>query len=143
MTIRRYEKCDFESSVCLLIETYNAPPWNDAWTTETASNYISEFSQYARFIGFVAELDGSIVGVAFLREKTWIDSSELYIDEFYISPHQQGKGLGKALFSHIETYAKERGLSSITLLTGKQKPAFHFYQKCGMKQQENTVFMYK
>jgi len=143
MTIRRFEKGDFEACTRLLIETYNAPPWSDAWTTETASNYISEFTQHSRFLGFVITVNSSIVGVAFLREKTWIDSNELYVDEFYISPYHQGKGLGKALFAQIEDYAKEKGLASITLLTDKRKPSFQFYQKSGMKQSESTVFMYK
>jgi len=121
----------------------NAPPWNDTWTIETASNYINEFTQYSRFLGFVITVDSSIVGVAFLREKTWIDSSELYVDEFYISPYHQGKGIGKALFAQIEVYTKEKGLASITLLTDKRKPAFQFYQKSGMEQSESTVFMCK
>ena len=143
MIIRRFEKEDFQACVHLLIETYNAPPWNDTWTTETAGNYINEFTQYGRFLGFVIVIDDSIVGASFLREKTWIDSSELYIDEFHISPHYQGRGLGRALFMHIETYVKENSLAGITLLTDRQKPAFQFYQKSGMNQSENTIFMYK
>jgi len=143
MTIRRFEKGDFEACARLLMETYNAPPWNDAWTAETAGKYIDEFTRYARFVGFVAVIDGSIEGAAFLREKTWIDGSELYVDEFYVSPRRQGRGIGKALFAHIEAYAEENGLESITLLTDKRKPAFRFYRKNGMAESENTVFMYK
>jgi len=143
MTIRQFEKGDFQACVRLLIEVYNAPPWNDVWTMETAGNYINEFTQHGRFLGFVVIIDDSIAGAAFLREKTWIDTSELYVDEFYVSPHHQGQGLGKALFAHIEAHAEENGLASITLLTDRRKPAFRFYQKNGMAQSENTVFMYK
>jgi len=43
-----------------------------------------------------------------------------------------------------DTWTNETAnLSSITLLTNRQMPVFDFYQKNGMVQIENTVFMYK
>jgi len=143
MTIREFNKSDLDACARLLIETYNRPPWDDTWTLETASNYIQEFMSYGRFVGFVVVIDNEIIGATFLREKTWMDVSELYMDEFHISPCQQGKGLGKALFAHVEAYAKENKLAGITLLTDKQKPAFEFYQNVGMAKSQSTIFMFK
>ena len=85
MSVRRFENEDFDECVRLLTETYNAPPWNDTWTTETASNYIQEFTRYGRFLGFVVMIDNSIVGAAFCREKHgWILANYMLMNFIFL-----------------------------------------------------------
>ncbi|TDR51959.1 ribosomal protein S18 acetylase RimI-like enzyme [Listeria rocourtiae] len=143
MMITKYRTENLDSCVSLLIESYNCEPWNDCWTPVTARKYLEEFAEARRFIGFLFWDGNEIIGVAFSHERTWMDSSELYIDEFYISPHHQRMGIGKKLMRALEDYAVENGCESIALVTDKDKPAFEFYKEFGLSSSRHTVFMFK
>jgi GNAT superfamily N-acetyltransferase len=133
---------DLNDCASLLIDTYNCPPWNNNWTYETAVNYLKEKIDAVRFTGFVLCEDENIVGACFCCGKTWWSGDEVYVEEFYISPDFQNKGLGSLLFSELKNYAAGNGFKSITLLTNQTLPALGFYKKQGMKQLESNSFMY-
>jgi len=141
--VEPFSQDDLQSCVDLFIETYNCPPWYNQWTTTTARNYLTELVDSKRFVGFTLWNQGKLIGAAFCHEKTWWNSDELYIDEFFISTRFQRKGYGKTLLNSISEYAKQRHLASITLLTDNRKPAYNFYTKNGMLCINHLAFMYK
>ena len=127
----------------LYAQTFNAPPWNDKWTVETASARLQEFVGHKRFFGFTLWEAGTLVGAVFCRAQTFYFGEEAYVDELFISPDCQRKGRGTALMQAVEAYAKEHSLVSITLLTSKEMPSFRFYEKLGWKHSKSMVFMHK
>jgi GNAT superfamily N-acetyltransferase len=80
---------------------------------------------------FVAELDGCIEGFAlyYTRFSTW-KGRRLYLEDFYVTPHARGKGLGTLLFEIIIKEAKQKGFNGITWqVLDWNEPAIKFYKK--------------
>ena len=98
MNIRNIEKSDREQ-------------WNPLWqaylvfyetslpdhTTDLTWDRFFDSSHV--FTGFVAEEDGKIVGIAhaMLRQSTWEEVGELYLEDLFTIPEARGKGVGRAL----------------------------------------------
>lgn len=143
MAIRKFTKSDLEACTELLITVYNREPWNEKWTKMTAGNHLTELIHRMRSFGYVFVDKTTIVGVLFGVERTFWSGEEVYVDEFFIHPSYQQKGIGKEMMRHLEVYCKENDLEDITLLTDKMVPAHVFYQKLGFKMSNKTVFMYK
>ena len=74
--------------------------------------------------GFIAELDGRIVGFAALE----IYSSKLAeLRSLAVVPDQQGRGIGKALVSACVERAKQRHIFEVMAITSSDE----FFQRCG------------
>ncbi len=142
-SIRELQSQDLDACAALLIEAYNAEPWKNHWTRETAVKYLREFAESKNFVGFVVAEGGEIIGAEFAHVKTWWTNDELFVDELFIRPEMQRKGFGRALLQHAEDYARSRGLAGVTLLTSKYMPAKAFYDKNGYLLAEHVIFMYK
>ena len=127
----------------LYLQVFNAPPWNDKWTEETAHRCLSDLVERKRFLGYTFWENDILVGAVFSHTKTFYTGDEIYIDELFISPDCQRKGYGMELMYAIEKYAKENSITCITLLTDIHKPAFEFYEKHDFSYVDRMVFMYK
>ena len=59
------------------------------------------------FTGFVAEEDGKILGFAhaMLRQSTWENIGEMYLEDLFTLPEARGKGVGRALINHVKEHA--------------------------------------
>jgi hypothetical protein len=51
------------------IHVFNQEPWNDAWTKETATQYILDFTNFPGFMGIVAADGEEIIGIIFGTRK--------------------------------------------------------------------------
>lgn len=132
-------------ATCLpvFIQSYNCAPWNAQWTTEKARQYLTEYADNPHFVGFILEDEGEVVGAAFAHKKTWWSNTQLFIDEFFVSPEKQRKGYGKFLMDQCSNYAKENGLQILVLMTNKFMPAYKFYNKINYTPTDHFVFMFK
>ena len=80
---------------------------------------------------FVAEVEGKIEGFAlyYIRFSTW-KGSRLFLEDFYLTEHMRGKGIGKMLFETIIYEAKEKGFNGISWqVLDWNEPAINFYNK--------------
>ena len=84
MRIIYYEPEHLAACAHLLIEVYNTTTWDCRWSTEKAKTYIEELTQMPRFVGFLLEDDGEIVGVSLCHERTWWRHDELNINDNHI-----------------------------------------------------------
>lgn len=141
--IRSFSQTNLQKCCELYINVFNAPPWNDEWTNETAHTYLKELTDHKRFLGFTLWTNEQLTGAVFAHMKNHYRGDEIYIDELFISPDHQRKGHGMLLMDEVEKYAKENSFISVTLLTGVKKPAFNFYEKRGYKHLDYLAFMYK
>ena len=82
---------------------------------------------------FGARIDGELVGVGAMR-KLDVDHAEL--KSMHTLANSRGMGVGKAIVSHIEEYARSSGIKRISLETGTSeafKPARELYKSLGYK----------
>ena len=63
------------------------------------------------FTGFVAEEDGKILGFAhaMLRQSTWEEVGEMYLEDLFTLAEARGKGVGRALINHVKEHAIDVG----------------------------------
>lgn len=81
--------------------------------------------------GFVAEVDHIIEGFAlyYVRFSTW-KGPRLYLEDFYVTEHMRGNGIGKTLFETILVEAKEKGFNGMSWqVLDWNEPALNFYNK--------------
>lgn len=65
------------------------------------------------------------------------DVKTLYIDDLCIDEKQRGKGVGKALYDHVLSFARASGCYNVTLnVWAGNDSAFAFYQRQGLKFQK-------
>ena len=88
---------------------------------------------------FVAVEAGPVLGYCFCVIKqfrdheTFVDRSEFYIDDLCVDENHRGQGIAKALFRHVNGYAKEHHFDAITLnVWCGNDSAMKFYEHAGM-----------
>ena len=111
--IRSVTKNDYEEIAKLMVEAFKNPPWNEVWSYERS---------YQR----IEQLD---------------DGKYTMIEDFYIDPHCQRRGLGKKMMKALEECLPE--VDNLILLTGREFYSADFYQKNGFKINDDMVFMVK
>ncbi|MGN0403086.1 MAG: GNAT family N-acetyltransferase [Acetatifactor sp.] len=143
MRIRELTVKDLTACAEILCAVYNNELWMCRWTEETAVNYLKDFYDHKKFVGYVAEESNKIIGALFAHEKIWWNNDEVFIEEMFVLPQRQGQGIGTALLKETENYVRERELAGITLSTNKYAPAPKFYRKNGFQNCEHVLFMAK
>ena len=127
----------------ILIDAYNAPPWNCQWTTEKAQQYLAELIGSKDFVGFIIYDDNKPAGAILGHKKTWWTSKQLMIDELFVSPDFQKKGYGKKLLLTCEEYANTNQIGLMVLMTNQYLPVYNFYEMMDYTQADQYVFMFK
>lgn len=92
----------------------------------------------------IAYDDGRAVGFAlfFHNFSTFIGRPGIYLEDLYVQPHARGRGIGRALLSHLAGLAKERGCGRLEwAVLDWNGPAIRFYQGLGAKPMDDwTIF---
>ena len=84
----------------------------------------------------IGSIDGTPLGFAlfFHNFSTWVGRKGLYLEDLFVRPAARGKGLGKALFDHVEALALARGCTRMEWsVLDWNKPAIDFYLTLGAK----------
>ena len=119
MIIRKMERDDIAMCADILCSVYNNELWQCRWTKEVAAEYLTDFFDMKKFVGYVLVNDNNIIGALFAHEKVWWNNSEVFIEEMFINPEYQCKGYGSMLLEKVESYVLKKGLAGITLSTNK------------------------
>lgn len=133
MTVIRHYKMEDLQEVVELIEDLGYPT-----TLSKMENRMKHISQLPLYTTFVAEENGSVVGMIGLREVYTYEHSSpvVQISLLVTSNSVRGKGIGKKLIQHAEVFAKARGSLFIFLTSGtkpERKVAHAFYKKEGFE----------
>jgi len=139
--VRPWTPADDISVLEGFVAAYNGEPWNDSWTLESAAQYLGEFRAMPRSTTLVAVGPDGVIGAAYFHARTWQDTSEFFIDEFFIFPASQRRGVGRALMAAVRDRAAAEGVSAVTLITDRDMPAFGFYAGLGFREGSTQVFM--
>lgn len=131
VNIREFTDGDLDGCVSLFLAVYALPPWNECWPIQNARAHLEELIHAPGFQGFVASNDQSIVGGLLGHTQHWSGGIEYVIDEIWVDPRVQGKGIGTQLLKHAEREATLLEAQDILLWTHAEAPATHFYLRNG------------
>lgn len=139
MIIRHLKKEDKDELLDLFCTTINTVNLGDytqeqvsMWGSRTRHEPVWNKSFDNKEV-FVCEVDGSLLGFCELQE-------DGYIDRFFVASESVGKGVGKKLFSALETSAKEQDIKE--LYANASITAKPFFEKLGfIVQNKQTVYI--
>lgn len=109
----------------------------------TDAELASLFQEEKTPVFVAADEEGHILGYAFCILLQQTDSHiltnirTLYIDDLCVDEACRGQHIGKALYQHVLSYAKEKGCYNVTLnVWACNESAIKFYEKCGLVPQK-------
>ena len=135
ITIRRCVKKDLPRVLELVRELAEYEGAPHEVTNTVAQMELDGFGVNPIFGGFVAEIEGVIMGISlyYWRYSTW-KGRRLYLEDIIITEKERGRGAGKLLFDRTMQYALDEGCSGMMWqVLGWNEPAIKFYKKYGAK----------
>ena len=129
--------------VSLYVETFNSEPWNDKWTTSTATKRLHQMVNTEDSYGLCVYQDGVLCGAILGCMEQFYNGIMFNVKEFWVKNGMRGRGIGTQIFSEFEKTLKERQVGAIILFTSKGDFTEHFYHKQNMKSNPQMVFMEK
>ncbi|MFD2043069.1 GNAT family N-acetyltransferase [Ornithinibacillus salinisoli] len=142
MKTTRLPEEKYEELKALFLDVFSNEPWLDEWENEHQLDlYMRDLVDNKNSLPLVLidehkYLVGGSLGYVF----NWWEGKEYYIKELFISRDKQNQGLGKVFLQQINDYLKNEDIQHITLMTERNVPAYHFYQKNGFIELEESVF---
>lgn len=131
----------------LFINAFNAAPWNDKWTKESAYKRLSQTMNFPDSFGLVAfennESKNKIAGFILGHKEYYCETEEFVIKEFCVDKNIKGKGIGTKILQELENHLTSKGIKEITLMTLNSPATEKFYEKCGYETMENLIMMNK
>ncbi|EOW6801485.1 GNAT family N-acetyltransferase [Cronobacter muytjensii] len=125
----------------LYCKVYKEAPWFEKSELEPVIAFIREHLNNNYFRGYIARHDDNIVAVNIGFRKPWPGGVEYYIDEFFVDPDYQGKGVGSALMNFIAERSLHEGLNAMILNTHKAYPSDFFYRKNGFDEHQGLIIL--
>jgi len=102
------------------------------------------FDDPARGFYLIAEIDGQPAGQMMITYEwsDWRNGAFWWIQSVYTLPESRGRGLFKALYSHVESLARgDGGVCGLRLyVEADNQRAQAVYQRCGMNQAVYRMF---
>lgn len=127
----------------LYVETFNAEPWNDKWTIETAQKRLYQMINTQDFIGISVYEDDALCGLILGNKEQFYDGIMFNLKEFCISNGKRGQGIGSEIFEEFQNRLKKEGVKEIILFTARGDYTEHFYHKHGLNTYNDLIFMGK
>jgi GNAT superfamily N-acetyltransferase len=143
MELNSCERNDLLRCTNTFTNVFNQEPWNDEWSTETAFQYLLDYTNSSGFIGIIAEDREEVIGFVFGVRKRWWSGDEFFINEMCVSVEKQKTGVGSKLMKFLEKKLEFDGIENITLLTDRGIPAEIFYKKNGFTEVDRVMFLNK
>ncbi len=102
----------------------------EPWTEETSKKFCLE--AFNKDYCFSVKKGDQVIGGIFAHPAVYEKGKEIFIDVFVVSPEERGKGIGKKLFEHVISQAKENGLVGVRLLSHPKLKSYDWYHKQGL-----------
>ena len=124
----------------LFMTAFNAEPWNDSYTPDTAKKQLAWHLEVPGCVGLVSVSDGIVAFAIGYREPTDV-GDVFHLSIFCVRPDAQRTGVGSRLLNRLEERLGKSGVNSIYLGTNKGTPAEAFYRKHGYKVSDEEIEM--
>ncbi len=124
----------------LLVAIFNAEPWNDSYTTNSARKQLAWHLRVPGCLGLVSTEDGIVAFAIGYREPT--DVGDVFnLSIFCVRPDVQRTGVGTRLLRQLEESLTEARVKTVYLGTRRGTPAEDFYAKHGYGVNEEDIEM--
>lgn len=132
---------DVDALTALFVDCFNAPPWNDGWSYEAAFERLSAMlaARYAR--GYVAVVDGRLVGMLLGQKERWVADYHFALQEMCVRPSLQRSGIGSQLLRHAVRELRAEKVEKMYLITSPGDAAEAFYAKLGFRRSRGRIVM--
>jgi GNAT superfamily N-acetyltransferase len=134
---------DISKCAKLYVEVFNAKPWNDNWTTETAFKRLNDIYIAPNFVGIKYVEENDIKGAIFGNWEQFFNCIHYNLKEMFVSTDLQGTGIGSKLLNALEEQLKVLDIGTIYLFTSKGNKTSKFYQKNNFVEWESMAMMGK
>ena len=141
ITIRETVPADWTDCAGFFVEVFNAPPWSEAWTEDSALQRLADCARTPNFLGLIAEDGAEIVGMAFGYSQRYQEEMHYFLLEFCVANGRQREGIGGSLLKELQGRLQASGVSRIYTLTGRETAAQAFYEKKGFYVSPKMVMM--
>ena len=140
--IREDEICllnDFLYEAIYIPEGTAAPPRDIIYDPELQV-YVEGFGNRSGDICYVAEIDGRVIGAAWVRIMNDYGHIEEGVPSWAISVYKEyrGRGIGTELMKAVLNELKAQGYNRTSLSVQKDNPAQHLYERLGFTVAEET-----
>lgn len=125
----------------LFVDTFNAPPWNDRWSLETAGARLRDIMQMPHFCGAAEYRDGRLVGLIMGHGEQSFDGMHFQILELCVANDRKGEGIGGKMLKEFTEYLDRKGVTSVYLLTARGAASENFYAAHGFDTVEKMCVM--
>lgn len=85
MGILRINESDIEACAKIFVEAFNAEPWNDNWTIESAYRRLHDIYKSPNFLGVKYTENNEIFGALFGNCEEWFEGRQFNIKEVFVS----------------------------------------------------------
>lgn len=140
--IREMRVDDLPQCGMIYAKAFPKEHWGIDWTAENAAEYLTDFFEQKRFVGYVYEENDEVAGCIFALCRISGSRKEIHINEMAVRPERQGQGIGRQLLNAVKDYSREHGLAGIVLYTSEYAPAAGFYAKNGFQVSTGTICMF-
>ncbi len=125
----------------LYASVFNAEPWNDSWTLDSAKLRIESFMNDNSFFGMELRDGGVLKGIIFGQWEYYFDGKYFRIVEFCVRTSQQGRGFGKSLLSAFKEKLARLGAVTIFLITQHGERTEGWYTRQGFRTAGQDIIM--
>jgi aminoglycoside 6'-N-acetyltransferase I len=138
--IETFKEEHLDECATLLVATFNAEPWNDKYTLDTAKKQLAWHLRVPGCVGLVSVMDGVVAFAVGYREPT--DAGEVFhLSIFCVRPDVQRTGVGSRLLDRLEERLGKGGVNTVYLGTHKGTPAEAFYRRHGYEVSDEEIVM--
>ena len=139
-----FTRVDFEEGMEIYCSAFSHEPWNEQFDDlEPIRKYFERYFQDLCSFGFCAKWENQLIGVGMGHIHPTIQGVRYYLDDFFIHPQYQGKGIGSKLLNYIEGKCRENNIETIVLHTLRASISEDFYKKHGFKNRSKLISLAK
>lgn len=142
LEIRTMKKEDVEQIVPGFIKAFNEGEWGQRWSEDSAKRSLNNLTSFPDFYGLVAMKEGKAAGAILGHVQTFNDGKTYYIDELFVAPEFQKRGIAKKLYQKAIEELKEMGVSGSFFTTLRNSTAYQFYLSQGAIDLKDSAVFY-
>lgn len=129
------------AAAALFASVFNAPPWNDSWTSRSAERRLADLAATPGFFGVSATQNNDLVGFAIGHAEQWFTGVHFMVNEMCVRADLQRTGIGSSLLSALEQLVAEA--EQFYLLTERGGAAHSFYERHGYRPTTRQTLLVK